>query len=239
MKKGLVLVITLLLCSIPVISVASQPELKTVEETTLIQCVIGKNLVEKELPLSTVQELIDMGASHRDDFMTIYDKRKPDEEVALAFENVQPFFEELVNSGLTDKTVEDLNNLFHHIRSKVRAPRRADVTIPDDGPQTKGLWNGVPTPMWANVMCGIFDAGFVVGFTLGTHTLIPTIGADLFTTYVFQGSSLSLGLAGFTVAVAAFQVILGFLGVLIATPGIMLGPYFMTGVCGMMFGLGL
>lgn len=244
MKKLITLLIMALIIALPVTSALPQTQTNAVasdDPTITVRCITGNTIIEQTLPRSTIQDLIDMGASHQDDFMTIYDKRKSPEEVTLAFENVQPFFQALVDTGLTSKSLDEVNDLYHTIRERIREPRQTQepYTPPGDGPRTKGLWNGAPTPVWCNAVCGIFDAGFVVGFTLGTHTVIPTIGADLFMTYVFQGASMTIGVTGFTMAVAAFQVLLGFLGVLITTPGIMLGPYFMTGLCGMMFGLGL
>jgi hypothetical protein len=191
--------------------------------------------------VSTIQNLIDMGAAYKQDFLTIYDKTKTAEEVEQAFANVQPFFQALIQSGLTDKSVDDLNNLYHGIRDKIREPRRQPAWKPQDGGGVRplGIWNGLPTPMWGNAICGIFDVGSCSGFACGTHTFIPTIGADFFITYYFTGESLTVGFLGFTSANVAFQAIIGFIGVLICTPLIMLGPYFMTGLCGFVFGLGV
>lgn len=242
MKKGLVLVVMALLLSVPIVGAVNQPKLasSSANETTLIRCIVDGKRVEKELPVSMIRNLIDMGSSHREDFLTIYDKTKTSEEVEQAFSNIQPFFQALIQSGLTDKTVDNLNTLYHSIRDKIREPRQQPVWKPQDGGDARplGIWNGIPTPMWANVICGIFDAGTCSGFACGTHTLIPTIGVDLFITYAFEGESLTVGGFGFTSANVAFQVIIGFIGVLICTPLIMLGPYFMTGLCGFVFGLG-
>jgi hypothetical protein len=243
MKKGLVLVIMALLLSIPIAGAANQPKLTSpsTNETTLIRCIVDGKRVEKVLPISTMLSLIDMGTSHREDFLTIYDKTKTAEEVEHAFTNIQPFFQALIHSGLTDKTVDDLNTLYHGIRDKILEQRHQPTWKPQDGGDARplGIWNGVPTPVWANAICGIFDVGTCSGFACGTHTLIPTIGVDLFITYAFEGESLTVGGLGFTSANAAFQAIIGFIGVLICTPLIMFGPYFMTGLCGFVFGLGM
>jgi hypothetical protein len=242
MRKGLVLAVMALLLTIPITGAVNQPKLTSpsTNETTLIRCVVDGKRVEKVLPISTIRSLMDMGSSHKEDFLTIYDKTKTSEEVDKAFTNIQPFFQALIHSGLTDKTVDNLNALYHSIRDKIREPRRQPVWNPKDGGNVRplGIWNGMPTPAWANAICGIFDVGSCSGFALGTNTAIPTIGADAFITYAFEGESLTVGFFGFTSANVAFQVIIGFIGVLICTPLIMLGPYFMTGLCGFMFGLG-
>jgi len=242
MKKGLVLVVMALLLAVPIAGAVNQPKLTSpsTNETTLIRCVVDGKSVEKVLPISTIRSLIDMGTSHREDFLTIYDKTKTTEEVEQAFTNIQPFFQALIHSGLTDKTVDDLNNLYHGIRDKIREPRRQPAWKPQDGGNARplGIWNGFPTPIWGNVLCGIFDAGSCAGFAGGTNAVFPTIGIDLFITYAFTGTSITVGLTGGTIAAAAFQVIIGFIGVLIVTPLIMLGPYFMTGLCIVMLGIG-
>ena len=242
MKKGLVLVVMALLLTVPIASAVNQQQPSpSTNDTTRVRCVVDGKRVEKELPLSTIRNLIDVGKSLRDDFLTIYDKTKTSEELERAFTNVQPFFQALIDSGLTDKTVDDLNVLYHGIREKIREPLRQPAWKPQDGGdvQPLGIWNGIPTPAWGNAICGIFDVGSCSGFAFGTNTAIPTIGIDAFITYAFDGESLTIGGLGFTSANVAFQAIFGFIGVLICTPLIMLGPYFMTGVCGFMFGLGM
>ena len=243
MKKGLILAVMALLLLVPTAGAMNEPKLvpTPTNETTVIRCIVDGKRVEKTLPISTIQSLIDMGSAHKDDFLTIYNKTKTTEEVEQAFTNIQPFFQALVQSGLTGKTVDGLNSLYHSIRNKIREPRRQPGGNPNDGGDARplGIWNGVPTPAWGNTLCGIFDVGTCSGFAFGTHTLIPTIGADFFITYYFTGESFTVGAFGFTSANAAFQVIIGFIGVLICTPIVMLGPYFMTGLCGFMFGLGV
>ncbi len=243
MRKGLVLVVMALLLSVPIAGAANQPKIAppSSDETTVIRCIIDGKKVEKMLPVSTVQNLIEIGDSHKQDFLTIYDKTKTAEDAEQALTNIRPFFQALIDSGLTDKTVDQLNGLYRVIRDKIREPRQQQEYKPrnDGNAIPLGIWNGIPTPMWANTICGIFDVGTCSGFACGTHTLIPTIGADFFITYYFTGESLTVGAFGFTSANAAFQVIIGFVGILICTPLIMLGPYFMTGLCGFVFGLGV
>ncbi len=237
MKKGIVLFLVGLLLSISAVNVIAQPQIVTTKATTILCYVDGKR-VEKEMSISTIQNLIDMGASCKKDFLTIYDKTSSVEDVTVAFENIKPFFQALKESGLTDKTVEGLNALYYNIREKIKEPKHNLVWKQQEGSQPAGIWNGLPTPVWANAICGIFDVGICVGFAGGTHTLIPTIGIDAFITYAFQGESLTVGTFGGTLAITAFQVIIGFIGILICLPLIMLGPYFMTGLCGFVFGIG-
>jgi len=210
--------------------------------TEKIRITIGTETTEKEVPLDTIYDIIDKGKACKKDFLTIYDKTKSKDDVTQAYTNIQPFFQALIDSQLTDKTVEQLNSLYYSIREKIKEPRQQPIWKPGydrEGPQPAGIWNGLPTPVWANIVCGIFDAGICAGFAAGTHTIIPTIGADIFITYGFQGTSISVGGFGATLAVSAFQVILGFVGVLLTLPLMMLGPYFMTGLCGMLIGVGV
>jgi hypothetical protein len=241
MRKGLVIIGLALLMSIPVVSAGNQPQKCFVEidDTTIIRCIVNGESIKKEMSVSTIQDLIDMGASHKEDFITIYDKTKSDEEVTTAFENIKPFFQALIDNGLTDKTVDELNMLFTSIREKIREPKYEPAWKPQDGPLPMGIWNGIPTPVWANVICGQFDAGFCAGFAGGTHLIIPTVGADVFLTYGFQGTSVSVGGFGYTIATTGFNFILGFVGILLAIPLVMFGPYFLAGMSGMLVGIGV
>ena len=248
MNKGIVLFFAILLLTVPLtsaipiktkFSTQKNTVLISEEETTIIRCSIDGKQIEKELSITTIQEIIEMGKAHKQDFLTIYDKTKSSEKVSAAFENIQPFFQALVDNDLTEKTVDELNTFYHTIREKILEPKTKTCKRQQNEAQPTGLWNGVPTPVWGNIICGIFDVGLCAGFVLGTHTIFPTIGADAFITYAIQGESITVGGLGSTVATLAFQVIIGFAGVLIVTPLIMLGPYFMTGLCGAMFGVGL
>lgn len=231
----LILAITPLTCA-----AASEVPEKTSKTTEKIRITVGTETIEKEVSLDTIYKIIELGKQCKEDFLTIYDKTKTIDDVEQAFQNIQPFFTALVDSSLTDKDVGELNDLYYSIRDKIRAPMREQrrAIKPHEGLQPLGIWNGIPTPIWANAICGIFDAGICIGFAAGTHVLIPTIGTDAFITYGFQGESITVGLAGGTLAVTAFQVIFGFVGILIVLPLIMFGPYFMTGLCGGMVGIG-
>ncbi len=241
MRKGTVIIILALLLSIPIVSAGNQPQKCFVEidDTTIIRCIVNGESIQKEMSASTIQGLIDMGASHKEDFITIYDRTKSDEEVATAFENIKPFFQALIDKGLTDKTVDELHTLFTNIRENIRQPKYKPAWESQDGPRPMGIWNGIPTPLWANIICGQFDAGFCVGFAGGTHLLIPTVGADVFLTYGFQGTSVSVGGFGYTIATMGFNFILGFVGILLTLPLVMFGPYFLAGMSGMLVGIGV
>jgi hypothetical protein len=243
MKRGRTILsvtcVIVLILAITPFSYAAAPE-KTSKTTEKIRITVGTETLEKEVSLDTIYTIIELGKQCKEDFLIIYDKTKTIEDVKQAFQNIQPFFAALVDNSLTDKTIGELNNLYYSIRDKIRAPMREQrrAIKPQEGLQPLGIWNGIPTPIWANAICGIFDAGICIGFAAGTHALIPTIGTDAFITYGFQGESITVGLAGGTLAVTAFQVIFGFVGILIVLPLIMFGPYFMTGLCGGMVGIG-
>lgn len=239
LTTAIVVIAFLSLTLSPLTIVVSPAKAITATDTTTVRITIGRKTTEKEVPLSVIKSVMDIGVSCKEDFLTIYDKQKTSEEVAQAFENVRPFFQAMIDNDLTDKTVDELNTLYQDIRAKIQEPRQLVWKTQDgNGARPLGIWNGLPTPVWANAVCGIFDAGLCAGFAGGTHAIIPTIGADAFITYGFQGESITVGLLGGTLAVTAFQVIIGFVGILLATPLIMIGPYFMTGLCGAMFGVG-
>jgi hypothetical protein len=241
MKREIALLFIALLLSVPTASAVQLPHgtnmPNTVEETTTVLCVIGNERIKKQIPLTIMEDLVEMGAANKEDFLTIYDKTTSTEEVTVAFENLRPFFQALIDSELTDKTVDELNELYYSIREKIGTPRRQSPW--DGGARPQGIWNGFPTPVWANVLCGQFDAGLCVGFAGGTHMIIPTVGLDLFMTYGFQGTSVSVGAFGYTFAATGFNFVLGFVGILLATPLVMLGPYFLAGMSGMLVGIGV
>ena len=235
--------VLLLLIIVPMTSTVTasqtkQAKVSASENITPVICKVGDQTTTTSIPASTIQTLVDMGKAHEKDFLKIYNKTQSDTDVDAAFANLQPFFQALVHAGLTQKTVEDINSLYHTIRDKIREPKRLTLQ-PKTGPQPAGLWNGVPTPVWMNALCGIFEAGQCAGFVLGTHTVVPTIGADVFMTYMFAGTSVTLGAGGNTAALAGFDVIFGFLGILIVTPIVMVGPYFEAGLCAYMLGVGV
>ena len=241
MKKGITLLFVVLLLSVPIAGAIHQPQNapSNLEETTIILCVVDGKRIKREMPLSSIQDLIDMGGSHKEDFLTIYDKTKSTDEVAIAFKNIKPFFQALVDNQLTDRTVDELNDLYYNIREKIREQRRQPTCKPHDGPQPLGIWNGIPTPVWANIICGQFDVGMCSGFAGGTHMLIPTVGADVFLTYAFEGTSVTVGAFGYTLGTVGFNFCLGFVGILLTMPLIMIGPYVLAGMSGLLFGVGI
>lgn len=204
-------------------------------ETTRLVCMVGKQKVIRELPVSVIDSIVLLGTSKKDAFLTIYNKYATSEEVAKAFDDVQPFFSALVANGLTDKSVDDLNELFHEIREMIKKPKRDPF-----GPLPCGSWNGLPTFLVANVLCGVFCADApAIGFVLGTHTIFPTIGVDLFLTWTGFGETFSIGGLGFTTSSGPeFGLIFGFVGVIIATPMMITGGLFMTGFAALYLGIG-
>ncbi len=240
MNKGMILFSVALLVSAPLVAASNQRQSGStvLEETTTLLCIVNGERTERDLMVSSIQNLIELGGSHKEDFLTIYDKTKSADEVATAIENIKPFFQALIDKELTDKTVEELNSLYYSIREKIREPRRQPQKVPQDGPQPLGIWNGIPTPVWANFMCGQFDIGICSGFAGGTHMLIPTVGADVFLTYAFQGTSVTIGGFGYTIATVGFNFVMGFIGVLLAMPLIMFGPYFLAGMSCLLVGVG-
>lgn len=219
---------------------ASTHDLKSTEKV-LIR--IGTHTIEKEISLDTIRSVIDIGVTCKEDFLCIFNKEAAPDEVAKAFENVQPFFNALVENEMTDRTIEDLNILFQQIREKIREPRNPcphhDVGFKTGGPRPLGNWNGLPTPIFANVACGIFNAGApAIGFTLGTHTILPTIGVDALTTWADNGETISIGATGFTTSTGPeFGLIVGFIGIMIALPIMILGFIFQVGFAGAYIGV--
>lgn len=204
-------------------------------ETTKLLCQIGKQRIIKEMPIETIKTIMDLGKSEKHAFLTIYNKYSTKEEVENAFEDIQPFFNTLVSNGLTDKSVDDLNTLFHSIRDMIQKPKSDPF-----GPHTLGGWNGLPTFVVANAASGVFCSDLpAVGFALGTNTIVPTIGADVFITWAGDGETVSIGGLGFTTSTGPeFGLIFGFVGVLIATPIMILGGMFLTGFAALYLGIG-
>ena len=215
----------------------------TLDDTKIkVTCTIGGEKATRWIPTETLKSVVEIGKSCKEGFLTIFNKWAPEDEVEGAFDEVSIFFDALINNSLTDKTSEELEDLFWNIRGRIRKPRRDPsdlIHVNPDDPQPLGNWNGIPTPIFGNIACGLFNAGFGLGFTLGTHTLIPTIGADLFTTWADTGETITLGTLGFTTSTGPeFGIIAGFIGVMIATPIMMLGPFFQVGFAGIYLGVG-
>lgn len=208
-----------ILTMVPFTSMATpQPE---EQKTTTLLIKLGNEKFEKELPLDTIEMLIEMGREHVDDFQTIYNRYKTKEEVLQAFENLQPYFTALVEHGI-GKSVEYLNTFFDNLRDRIKRPIR---------PQTAGGWNGVPTPVFGNVFCGVTSFGIAVGgIAIGTHFLLPSIGVDIIFTWIGNGETVSYGFTGITTSTGPqTNILFGFVGMYLGIPGIVAGPYFLTG----------
>jgi len=204
-------------------------------DTVRLLCIIGKQKIEKEMPTGIIDSLLLLAKSKKEAFLTIYNKYASQEDVDKAFADIQPFFAALIENGLTDKSIDELNSEFRGIREMIKKPKYNPF-----GPKPSGSWNGLPTFIVGNAVCGVFcgDAP-AVGFALGTHTLLPTLGADLFITWAGNGETFSIGALGFTTSTGPeFGVIFGFIGVLIATPIMMVGGVFMTGFAAFYLGIG-
>lgn len=255
MKKGLKITALLIIAIMTMVPIASsvqveepaESSLKALpEETTQLICTIdgidGKgSKAVVELPMGDIESIKELAEASKDAFLVIYNKYSTDEEVTTAFEEVQPLFEALVDNGLTDKSVEELNELFYKIRGKIRKPRVNPIEYMNDGgAQTCGMWNGIPTPIFPNIMCGIVNiGGSALGFTLGTHSFIPTIGIDLLTMWVDVGETVSIGALGFTTSTGPeFGFITGFIGIMLATPIMILGVIFQIGFALTYIGVG-
>ncbi len=200
--------------------------------TAKLVCQIEGEKVIKELPVDTIQEIIELGKSCEQDFYTIYNKWETDHEVDIAFNNIEPFFRALVDSGLTEKSVEDLNELFRDIRNKIGKPRRdpSYLYLSKEGAQPSlYIWNGIPLPIAANVMCGLYTVGTgVVGYSLGTHTILPGPGLDVWNTWFMTGGNGgSIGFLGATlVAISEFAMTVGFIGILLGVwPSGIIAPF--------------
>jgi len=153
-----------------------------------------------ELTREEYNNIIDLGKSLFEDFIVIYDPESTQEEVDLAFDNVKPFFTTIVDHGLTDKSVNDLEILYKEIRQKIidgREKKGGKI-------QSTGWWNGLWAPMFFNGGCGILaEAKRCQGFVLGTHSIFPTIGFDILLTYFSTDATAityTIGVTGWTAA---------------------------------------
>lgn len=246
---SIVCIITALFFLSPLATAVITPQatIRTMKEDVFasepVRAYIGGVYVERYMSQEDMQGLINMGEAGKQDFLTIYDKTKSAEEVAQAFENIQPFFQALIEYKLTGKTIDELNDMFHDIRDKIRLPRNPKWYYHggDGGAQPAGMWNGVPTPIFGNMGAGLFNVGAsALGFTLGTHTVLPTIGADLLTTWADTGETISIGGAGFTTSTGPeFGLIIGFVGIMLALPIMIVGFIFQVGFVGGYLGIGI
>lgn len=217
-------------------------------ETAKLVCQIDGKEVVKELSVETINEIIELAESCEKDFYTIYNKWETDEDVDIAFGNIQPFFQAVVDSGLTDKSVEDLSDMFRNIRSWIKKPPR------DPSPRYENeggedvqpnlyIWNGLPTPFAANAVCGVYTIGTqAFGFALGTHTLLPTLGIDIFNTWIMTGNGGTIGALGFTqVAITEFACDFGFVGMMLGvwTSGVIAPFLLQIGFAALFFGVSI
>lgn len=236
--KIFVMLVVAILILVPLTSATTTPATikKSIQqeqssETTKIVCTVGNKRIVKEVSTETVQLIIDLAKSKKTDFLTIYNKYATPEEVQQAFTNVQPFFQSLVDNELTTKSVQDMNDLYYQIRDMIKKPKQ--------DPRTLGGWNGLPTFITGNLACGIFTASVAFGFTVGTHTLLPTIGADLVTVWCGSGETASIGAMGFTTSTGPESgIILGFLGIMLATPIMITAFLLQIGFAGLYAGFG-
>jgi hypothetical protein len=205
-------------------------------------CQIEGNKIIKELPITDVQRISELCNASMQDFLVILNKTMPQEDVDRAFNNLQPFFEALHHYGLTSLTADDFDGLYHDIRSRIKTPHRTTDRTSGGRMQTLGLWNGAPVPAQLNIACGTLAAGgAAAGWVAGTHTLLPTLGADLFLASAFDGTCITLGVTGATLQnLAQFIVIFGFAGILLGClpSGLIAGLIFMAGFSLVYLGIG-
>ena len=95
------------------VNISSEPKM------TKIFCQVKGERVVKELPQEAIDDIIELAKATETDFYTIYNKWESDEDVDIAFDNIQPFFTAIVENGLTEKSVDELNELFRYIRSRI------------------------------------------------------------------------------------------------------------------------
>ncbi|MBE3139733.1 MAG: hypothetical protein IMZ53_04015, partial [Thermoplasmata archaeon] len=94
-----IVVIAFLTLALSPLTIAVSPAKAITTTDTITICItIGRQTTEKEMSLSVIKSVMDIGASCKKDFLTIYDKQKTSEEVAQAFENVQPFFQAMIDN---------------------------------------------------------------------------------------------------------------------------------------------
>lgn len=216
-------------------------------ETAKLFCQIEGKEVIKELPVETIDEIIELAKSCEKDFYTIYNRWESDEDVDIAFSNIQPFFTVLVENELADKSVEGLNELFRNIRNRTGKPRRDPSPLYEDGSGEAQpnlyIWNGIPLPFAVNAVCGIYTIGAqALGFALGTHTLLPTLGADIFNTWIMMGNGGTVGGLGFTqVALTEFAITMGFVGLMLGVwpTGVIIPFLLQIGFCALFAGVSI
>lgn len=205
-------------------------------------CQVQGKRVIKELPIQDARYLTTLFNECRPDFLVILDTTKSSTEVDHAFTHARILFQTLHDTGLTTRTPDDLERLYRDLRAKISSPPQGLGDASHRKIQTLGLWNGAPVPVQLNLACGIFSyGGAAAGWVAGTHTLIPTLGADVFLVAGFDGSTITLGLTGGTLQdLAQFIVIFGFAGILLGClpTGIIAGIIFLVGFAALYLGIG-
>jgi hypothetical protein len=87
--------------------------------------------------------------------------------------------------------------------------------------------------------CGIYTIDTAIGITIGTNTVLPTAGADLTTIWLGIGETMSVGWTGVTTSTGPeLGIIIGFLGILLATPFVIAGFLIQLGIAGVYAGFG-
>ena len=190
-------------------------------QTSKIVCYVispdrNREQIVKEIPIEEYNKIVEMGRSLFEDFRIIYDPDSTEDDVNIAFANVRPFFTAIVNNELTDKSVDELEILYREIRNKIteRWQNKEDKII------SKGWWNGIWVPAFINGGCGIFaEAKRCQGFVIGTHSILPTLGADILLTYFTTDLTAVTGSIGVTGATDAngpqMAFIINYIGILI------------------------
>lgn len=193
---------------------------ETVDTLKVVCYVINPNKERdrtiKEISRDEYHKIIDMGKSFFEEFRIIYNPDSTDDEVNEALEKVKPFFTTIVNNRLTDKSVEELENLYKEIRSKINSGKQRK----NSNRITKGWWNGVWTPMFLNGGCGIMaEAKRCQGFVIGTHSLIPGPGFDILLTFFtsdLTAATETIGVTGWTGAHGPqMAFVINYLGILL------------------------
>lgn len=228
-----VLAIVAILLLVPISVGALPTQNKTTDDTTTVVVQIGKQKIVREMSLQTIKELVELGRACKNDFLVIFNKRSTQEEVDTAFANIQPWFQALVDNGFA-KSTQQLNTLFLNIRSRIGGNGY------DPSRQPLGNWNGFPTPLFGNALCALFSAGMGIGWSMGSHMIIPTVGVDAINMWAGTDESVTIGVLGFTTSTGPeFGVTFGFAGVMIATPIVIVGPFIQVGFCGAYLGAGV
>jgi len=149
----------------------------------------------KEITREDYNLIMEMGRFLFKDFLTIYNPDSTKEEVDIAIDNVRPFFTAIVDKEFTDKSVDELELLYRDIREKIKkgSLKRGGKI------QSTGWWNGIWAPAFVNGGCGIFaEAKRCQGFVIGTHSIFPSIGADILLTYFTTDLTAITGTIGVT-----------------------------------------